>query len=281
MSTTFAEAPARADAAHDADFKYLQRTFELDDIAGQTQAMHEDGFALIPGVLSPDEVGELREAIDRLQPFGFDKGGAQAHYKCVFNRNRLFLSYLDRAGIVDLAESTMGEDCHIIGQTAWRSEPGKSDGNPHVDRIFVPMPEDMASDPRFTLPIFQCTAHYYLNDITLDLAPTYVIPGSHRSGHGPHVKGFHGVGTEWNGREMEPVLCKAGDVLFFRSEIWHSGSPNTSSEARYLLQVHYSHRWIQQQFTPYLTFQFNPETLAVANPRQRRLLGEHKQTAYD
>ncbi len=260
-------------------FTYAQKTFSLDDTAGMYEAIHEDGFALIPNVLSSEEIADLRDGIDRLQPFGFDKGGAQAHYKCVFNRERLFLNYIDRPGIVDLAESLMGDECHIMGQTAWRSEPGKQGWAPHVDRVFAPMPEDMASDPRFQLPVYVCTAHYYLNDITLDLAPTYVIPGSHKSGRnigwGKHEN------PTWNGRKLEPVLCKAGDVLFFRSEIWHTGSANTSQEARYLLQVHYSHRWIAQQFSPYLQFQFNPEILAVANQRQRRLLGEHKGTSYD
>jgi hypothetical protein len=260
-------------------FSYAQKTHALDDIAGMHKALHEDGFALIPGVLSPEEISDLRDGIDRLQPFGFDQGGAQAHYKCVFNRDRLFLNYIDRPGIVDLAESLMGDECHIIGQTAWRSEPGKQGWAPHVDRVFMPIPEDMASDPRLQLPVYVCTAHYYLNDITLDLAPTYVIPGSHKSGQ--NIGWGQTENPEWQGRKLEPVLCKAGDVLFFRSEIWHSGSANISQEARYLLQVHYSHRWISQQFSPYLKFQFNPEILAVANQRQRRLLGEHKRTAYD
>ncbi|RYG70247.1 dioxygenase [bacterium] len=245
------------------------------------KAIHEDGFALIPNVLSPEEVASLRAGIDRLEPFGFDSGPPRVseHYKCVFNRERLFLSYLDRPGIIDLAEATMGSECHIIGQTAWKSHPGHNGWSPHTDRVFVEMPEESALDPRFQLPIYLCTAHFYLDDLTLDLAPTWVIPGSHRSGKA--IGGGRDNNPTWQGKELEPVLCKAGDVLFFRSEIWHTGSENTSEQARYLLQVHYSHRWIAQQFSPYMQFQFNPEILAVANPRQRRLLGDHRPGAYD
>lgn len=262
------------------DFAYRQPPFALDDVAGMTEAMHTDGFALIRDVLAPDEVRTLRDAIDRLQPFGFDALGATDHFKCVFNRDRLFLSYIDHPGVIDLAEATMGPECHIIGETAWRSHPGHNGWHPHTDRVFVEMPEDMALDPRFRLPIFVCTAHYYLNDMTLDLAPTWVIPGSHRSGK--KLNWGSETNPTWQGRELEPVLCKAGDVLFFRSEIWHTGSRNTTVDTtRYLLQVHYSQRTIAQQFSPYMAFQFNPEILAVANPRQRRLLGDHKQAAYD
>ena len=76
-------------------------------------------------------------------------------------------------------------------------------------------------------------------------------------------------------------MCKAGDCVLFRSEVWHRGSANSSGETRYLLQVHYAQRMITQKFPPYLRFQFNPDSLAIANPRQRRFLGDHKNSNYD
>ena len=92
--------------------------------------------------------------------------------------------------------------------------------------------------------------------------------------------GIWGKLTEytWKGRQPEVVLCRAGDVLFFRSELWHSGSDNTTADrVRYLLQIHYGRRWIAQRFSPYLSWQFNPEVLARCTPRQRRLLIEHSE----
>jgi hypothetical protein len=71
-------------------------------------------------------------------------------------------------------------------------------------------------------------------------------------------------------------------VLFFRSDLWHSGSDNrTPNEIRYLLQVHYGRREMAQHFAPYLTWRFNPDVLAAATRRQRRLLGDHSAGAYD
>ncbi len=256
---------------------YRQRTFDLNDLEGMTQAMHEDGFALIPGVLSPHEVQEARGEIDRLKAFGYDKTALTEHYKCVFNRSQFFLNLTDRQGIVDLAEATMGEQCHIIGETAWKSHPGHDGWHPHTDHTLVTVPEEVASDPK-AFPIYLCTAHYYLDDIHEDFCPTYVIPGSHRSGRA--LSWGKEADPEWNGRKLEPVLCKAGDVLFFRSEIWHSGSKNkTEDQIRYLIQVHYSHRTIAPRFSPF-PFTFNPEILAVANERQLRLLGKHPEMAY-
>lgn len=251
-----------------------------DDVEGMTQALQEDGFAFIPGVLTPEEVEIARKKIDGLKPFGFDGQGATDHYKCVFNREPYWLSFLDRPGVIDLAEATMGQECHILGQSAWRSHPGHNGWQPHTDRIFFEVPEHLLLSGEVKLPIYLCTAHFYLSDITEQLCPTYVIPGSHKSGR-PLAWGKD-PDPQWHGKKLQPVLCKAGDVLFFRSEIWHSGSQNrTQDQTRYLMQVHYSHRFIAQQFSPYITWQFNPEVLEAANPRQLRLLGNHKKTAYD
>jgi hypothetical protein len=257
-------------------FSYLQKTFSIDDLEGLTNTLHEDGFALVPGVLSPDEVQKARAAIDRLRPFGFDHMNLTEHYKCVFNRDPFFFDLIDRPGVVDLAEATMGEQCHIIGQTAWKSHPGHNGWSPHLDHILVTANEEIASD-RKRYPIYLCTAHFYLDDLDETLAPTYVIPGSHKSGGHP-VKDEEGNIT-WKGAGMEPVLCQAGDMLFFRSEVWHTGSKNTSDRARYLIQTHYSHRTISNRFSPW-PFQFNQEFMARANERQLRLLGKHPEGAY-
>jgi hypothetical protein len=255
-------------------FAYRQRTFAIDDVAGMTDALHEDGFALVPGVLSPEEVERAKAAVDNLKPFGYDHGGVSEHYKCVFNRDKFFFDLIDRPGVVDLAEATMGDQCHIIGLTAWRSHPGHNGWGPHTDHTLVTVPEETARD-RKAFPIYLCTAHYYLDDITEDLCPTYVIPGSHKSGRALSGE----KDPEWEGKKLEPVLCKPGDVLFFRSEIWHTGSLNKSDRLRYLIQVHYSHRTIAQRFSPF-PFSFNQEFLATANPRQLRLLGKHPEMAY-
>ena len=270
--------PMTATVTASQSFAYRQPTVALGDHAGQIRSMDEHGFALIPGAMSPDEVVAAREALDRLQPFGIDgkwSDGKKLHFKCVFNRERVWLNQADRAGIIELAEKLLGDQCHLIGMSAWKTFPGGDGRYIHTDKLWAPyIPELAWEDPRFSLPPHICTAHYYLQDQTLDLCPTYVIPGSHRAGHSP-VNGE----TAWKGCEAEPVLCRAGDCLFFRSEVWHGGSENTSERVRYLLQVHYAHRDVAQKFTPW-PFHLNPEILAVATPRQRRLLGEHPESAY-
>ena len=240
-------------------------------------ALHREGFVLLPGVLNGAQIETLRAAIDRLEPQHWDYSGLLEHYKCVFNRDPLWLPFLDLPGIIELAEAALGADCHVIGQTAWRCHPGFVGLPLHLDYLVMQLPQSLLADPSFKLPMQICTAHLYLDDIDADLCPTQVIPGSHRAGRPPAAGE-----TQWRGRSPRPVLCRAGDVLMFRSELWHAGSDNrTLDRTRYLVQVHYGRRMIAQRFAPYLHWRFNPAVLAAATPRQRRLLGDHKEAEYD
>ncbi|CAD5108917.1 phytanoyl-CoA dioxygenase family protein [Zestomonas carbonaria] len=245
--------------------------------AARLQALHEQGFVLIPGVLDAGRIAELHRAIDELRPVHWDYQGLVDHYKCVFNRDPLWLPYLDLPGVIELAEAALGNDCHVIGQTAWRCHPGFIGADLHQDYQVMALPETLLDDPTFELPMQICTAHLYLDDIDEDLCPTLAIPGSHRAGRPPRPGETH-----WRGHEPEPVLCRAGDVLMFRSELWHAGSRNrTTDRTRYLLQVHYGRRMVAQKFSPYLEFRLAPDVLAACTPRQRRLLGDHEEAEYD
>lgn len=74
----------------------------------------------------------------------------------------------------------------------------------------------------------------------------------------------------------------AGTALVFRSDLWHRGAANSSDgQVRDMLQVHYGRRMVAQKFSPSLSWQFNPQVLAAATARQRRLLGEHAESEYD
>ena len=132
------------------------------------------------------------------------------------------------------------------------------------------------ADSRVRIPVDIATAHFYLDDLTEEIGPTRFIPGSHRAGRAPDGE------ESWQGREEQSILCNAGDVVIFRSEVWHRGSANRSDRVRHLLQVSYAQRGIAQRFPPYLNrFRFDPEILAMASGRERRLMGDHPRGSYD
>lgn len=251
----------------------------------RVRALEEDGFVYLPGVLRPEQVVATRAHMAALQPdpaafdhlrlYGEHSAGLDKHIKVIFNRHPFFVQFLDMPPVIEVAEGAMGEDCHIIGMTAWMNGAGRPDQRLHVDWLPLEAPEELLLSGQVKVPVFIATAHYYLDDLFEELGPTKVITGSHRAGRKP------GDATDWHGVKEQSLLCKAGDVVMFRSDVWHRGSANTSNQTRFLLQVHYARRMIAQKFPPYLQFQFNPECLAIATPRQRRLLGDHVRANYD
>ncbi len=250
------------------------------DLESRVKVMQQDGFVYFPAVISPAEVAELRSAMDCLEaiPDYFDnvRNSWSRSFNNVFNRDEVFVQYLDKPGIIELVEEIHGADCHVIGMTAWITGPGRPEQTLHVDYLPISLPEDIMEDPRVNIPVFITTAHYYLDDMYEELGPTKFVPGSHLSGRGPHGD------AGWKGAGERSILCNAGDVVIFRSEVWHRGAANTGNRERYLLQVHYAQRMITQKFPPYLNkFQFDERMLETLTPRQRRLLGEHRSSNYD
>ena len=186
------------------------------------------------------------------------------------------MQFLDYPGVIEIAEAVLGADCHVIAMTSWLTGPGRPDQPLHADYQALTLPEDVMADPRVRIPVYIATAHFYLDDLDEEIGPTRFIPGSHRAGRRP------GEDTTWQGREEQSILCNAGDVVIFRSEVWHRGSANRSDRVRHLLQVSYSQRGIAQRFPPYLNrFRFDPAILGMASDRQRRLLGDHERGSYD
>jgi hypothetical protein len=263
----------------------LTRSYAYYETDALAAALVSAGYAVIPGVLSREACSTACAMIDALQPVHWDEVHAHSQvpaagrrldrYLCVFNREPYWLQFIDLPGIAELAEHVLGTDCHIIGETAWRTHPGYRGDPLHVD--YLPPRAGDAATPHVSPPLFIFTAHYYLTDVGHDCAPTRIVPGSHRSRRAP------GPGeTSWNARGADTLVVNAGDCVVFRSDVWHAGGDNTTATStRYLLQVHYGRREMAQHFSPFLDWRHDPHVLAAATPRQRRLLGDHAPGPYD
>ena len=160
----------------------------------QVDAIENDGYAYFPQVLNADHVARLRRAMDGLEAdkSQFDSnhlptanGFLNKSINNVFNRDPLFLPFLDRPEIIDLVEAVHGEDCHCIGMTAWVTGPGRPNQTLHADWQPLTLPPDIMEDPRVKIPVFITTAHFYLDDIDPAIGPTNFVPGSHRAGRPP------------------------------------------------------------------------------------------------
>lgn len=249
--------------------------------------MKTSGFVVFKNLLDADEVSKLRTLMDetggddedhyRNGHYGKTESDPDfrtynKHIGNPFLQNETFLNIVNRQPAIDVIEGIHGFGTRLIGGSIWITGAGRYPMGLHIDYLPFALPEDIASDPRVQIPIMISTLHYYLNDLYMDLGPTLVVESSHKSGRVPDED------TSWNGNPCKALVCKAGDAMLFRSDLWHGALPNLSNERRYMLQVHYGCAYIERGLpSPFRKNTFPPDVLDACNEHQRRLLGERQE----
>ena len=249
--------------------------------------LERDGCTVLRGVFTPEEVEELRAEIDGVfdafPPERVRDDKDEFRYE-MLNRSAACQRAIGHPRILEAIEPLLGDDCHVIANTAWRNPPEfpggfwHSDAGPHV-----PRPEGVPWDDRIPYPVFAIGAHILLRDCALADGPTAVVPGSHRSGRLAPFDRMNDVDLSYDGRPPIVLTGDAGDVSLFVSDSWHRGLPASGGRGRYFLQVHYARRDLAQRIrTTDKVNQLSPEAIARAETdRERTLVGLHGPFFYD
>ncbi len=218
------------------------------------EAFFREGCALVPGVLSPNEVAALRQKTDDY--FGRRDTLPPRHVSYVHGafvlRNGaeldpLFAALVTREPIQSLAAAVLGGEPRFNALNVIRNEPGQAISRWHVDDVVeFPLPPDIARfDARIRMPVLWFTVQVALSDITtLAHGPTQYVPGSHYSGRQPPSQDD----PMFERHGPEAVFCRAGDIYLTNHQTWHRGAPNTSDHVRYVLQLQYAQRWADTRF---------------------------------
>ncbi len=275
-------------------FPYLEPRTE--PASAETHQLEREGYTIIRGLLGADEVAELHAEIgaifERDPPD--ERGNRPPEDAAMFryamlNRSAAAQRALAHPGLLAVIEPLLGEDCHVIANTAWRNpagHPGSHGGqNWHIDAgPHVPLADGVRWPADIPHPVFAIGVHIYLQDCALEDGPTGVLPGSHLSGR-PPPKGRHlDDSLDYEGRGVEPLITKAGDAGLFVSDVWHRRMPTRDGDhGRFFLQVHYGRRDIAQRLVPTAERnQLSPEAIARAqSPRERQVIGLHPAFFYD
>lgn len=273
---------------------YLRiRSGEAPDAAGQ---LEQEGHCRIPNVFDDAAVKELRTDIDGVfDAFPPDErvpGRPASHWAPfryeMLNRSAACQRAVAHPAILEVIEPLLGEDCHIIANTAWRQPPEESDHGGrfwHIDSgPHVPRSAGVPWDDRIPYPVFAIGAHILLEDCPIEAGPTGVLPGSHRSGQAPPRDRMTDDNLEWDGRRALPLTGAAGDVALFVSDVWHRRLPSLPGDpGRYFLQCHYGRRDLAQRIRPTRAVNhLSAEAVArTSTPRERTLAGLHEAFFYD
>jgi ectoine hydroxylase-related dioxygenase (phytanoyl-CoA dioxygenase family) len=271
-------------------------TLTSDPVPEAADHLQAEGYVALRTVFSTAEVAELAAAVDRvydeLPPDERSPRYGIEHWEPfryeMLNRSEVVQRAIARREVLDVIEPLLGEDCHVIANTAWRQPPGTSthggqrwhiDAGPHV-----PRPADVPWDDRIPYPVFAVATHIMLQDCPLDAGPTGVIPRSHTSGQSPPLDRLHDDELEWNGVGALPLVASAGDVLCFVSDVWHRRlAPTDDDPGRYFVQCHYGRRDLAQRLRPTAASnQLSAEAITRADSkRDRSLIGLHDPFFYD
>ncbi len=260
-------------------------------------ALENRGFAVLSQVLERAEVEELAADVERVyaefppddRPAARAQGKENAFRYEMLNRSAVCQRAVANPRVLEVVEPLLGEDCHVIANTAWRNQVGQEGSHGgevwHVDAgPHVPRPPGTLWPADVPYPVFAIGAHFLLMDSRIEDGPTAVIPGSHRSGRRPPFDAVRDEKLTYDGETCVPVLGKAGDVILFVSDIWHRRLPTRDAEhGRFFLQVHYGRRDLAQRLRPTAdTHQLSDEAVARAGTaRERTVIGLHDPFFYD
>ena len=250
--------------------------------------LEREGWAHIPGVIGPEAIAALHAEITEI----FETSGADRPQDALgefrhgmLNRSPLSQKAVAERAILDVIEPLLGEDCHIIANTAWRNVAGHQGGRWHMDAgPHIPRPEGVPWPDEIPYPVFAIGMHLFLIDCPLEAGPTAVLPRSHRSGRmPPRDADEQGMALTFEGQPPVLLAAKAGDAILFVSDVWHRGTPAQPEFGRFFLQAHYARRDIAQRiFTTSEVSHVTPEAAARAEtPRDKTLIGLHLPFFYD
>jgi len=264
--------------------------------SAESVQLERDGYTIIRGMLDADELATLRDEVAEVfarepadERNGLPPEDREMFRYAMLNRSAAAQATVAHPRLLEVIEPLLGEDCHVIANTAWRNpagQPGSHGGqNWHIDAgPHVPLPAGVRWPAEIPHPVFAIGVHLYLQDCALEDGPTGVIPYSHLSGRPPPAERRLDDDLTWEGRGVTPFIVKAGDAGLFVSDIWHRRMPTRDGDhGRFFLQVHYGRRDIAQRIlTTVQSNQLSPEAIARAEtPRQRRVIGLHPAFFYD
>jgi ectoine hydroxylase-related dioxygenase (phytanoyl-CoA dioxygenase family) len=249
--------------------------------------LEREGYVLLPGVLDAGEVAELAAEITEVYANtapdrSHDERGEFRHG--MLNASPLSQRAIGSRAILDVIEPLLGDDCHVIANTAWRNVPGHQGGRWHIDAgPHIPREEGVAWPDAIPYPVFAIGVHIFLMDCPLEAGPTAVLPGSHKSGRTPPRDRAQDLDLDYEGRPPTLLPARAGDAAMFVSDIWHRGTPAQPGFGRFFLQVHYARRDIAQRIrtTAEINHLSDEAISRATSERDQTLIGLHRIGFYD
>ena len=218
------------------------------DVADHLARVDVDGFTILEGVIEPELVAAVRDAIRRVaDDLGVVPKGTQAEgiaTKRMYNllaKDPVFTALPVHDAVLPIAEGMLDRGLLLSGMTAMDIGPGERaqplHGDDAVMSRHLPRPH----------PPLVVTTLWAFTDFTADNGATRFVRGSHRFPETPDRPGA------LDGHRVECFEAPAGSVMVLHGSLWHGGGANTTTdEWRCGVNVQYCAGFVRQQQNPYL-----------------------------
>jgi ectoine hydroxylase-related dioxygenase (phytanoyl-CoA dioxygenase family) len=223
-----------------------------------TAALHEDGYVVVDGLLSPDAVQEAREDLLRVlasTPTGrndFEGFGTKRIY-ALFAKTRMFDEPATHPLLLGVLDRVL-EHYQLSAPVGIQIGPGEKAQVLHRDEGIYPLPRPH--------PPVVVNTMWPLDVFTEANGATRLVPGSHQWADdrqpGPSD-------------EIRLAEIGAGSAMFYLGNLWHGGGANRTDRPRLGVILEYVVSWLRPQENHCLAV---PRSVArQLSPRLQELLG--------
>ncbi|HWA64067.1 MAG TPA: phytanoyl-CoA dioxygenase family protein [Caulobacteraceae bacterium] len=221
--------------------------------------MDEEGYLLIPSVLSPDEIAAIRAELDPVleeTPRGRNdfEGFTTKRVYALLRHAPATARLVEDPILLALAARYLDANFLLSAHLAIQIFDGETAQGWHIDDGFYRQPMPRAPNG--------VSAIWALDAFTDDNGATELIPGSHRWGAYPAPAGFEAGAVK--------AIAPAGSLLVFAGNLTHRGADNRGAAPRLAVTTQFCHGWHRQQENMMVAV---GEGAAAFSPRVRELIG--------
>lgn len=212
--------------------------------------LERDGYAVVPDLLSPGQVGAIAEDSARLAgetPLGRNDFEGR-HTRRVYNlvgKSRLFDPLIAHPLVLPILEHVLGAGCVLSSAVGIQIGPGERAQRLHHDDALYPVPR-----PR---PALTLSAMWAIDDFSEANGATRIVPRS------------HGWAAERADESTATIAIEMGrgSLLLYLGTLWHGGGANRTDAWRLGANFLYARGWLRQLENQYLAV---PRDVAAGLP---------------
>jgi Phytanoyl-CoA dioxygenase (PhyH) len=201
------------------------------EVAGQ---LLEDGYVVVSGMMSPEDVQAARADLDRVLAEtktgrnAFEGFSTQRVY-ALFAKTRTFDAVATHPLLLDVLDRVLGH-YQLSAPVGIRIGPGEKAQILHRDDAIYPLPEPH--------PPVVVNTMWPLDPFTEENGATRFVAGSHKWEPGRSPRGAD---------PLSAAVMTPGSAMFYLGSLWHGGGANQTGQPRLGVILEYAAAWLRPQ----------------------------------